>query len=106
MPLLITDGVYYVPHPHHRNQNPNKSQWIISQIEENCLSTMPITSTGYAVTKRGGFTPPAELWLRCGARPRHTLDHREIRSGQRAERVGTATPQITAMQLTPQTKKS
>lgn len=34
MPLLITDGVYYVHHPHHRNQNPNKSQWIISQIEE------------------------------------------------------------------------
>jgi len=31
---LIANGVTYQCHPHHRNRNPNKSQWTITETEE------------------------------------------------------------------------
>lgn len=33
-PVQIAQGIVYLPHPHHRNGNQNKSQWTISHEGE------------------------------------------------------------------------
>jgi len=36
----VRPGVHYLHHPHHRNQNPNKSQWLVGMPEEReCFGT-------------------------------------------------------------------